>query len=99
MAEKRLLFALTEAELDAKLDRLLEAVAELRAEPTPALLDRMGLAKALSCSTKTLDRLRALPGFPELMLLDSPRFEIAAVVAFLKANGKGEGLRLIGGSK
>jgi hypothetical protein len=76
----------------------LAAIQEQR-EPAPALLTISQLAKALSCSPKTVSRLRELPGFPELRLLDSPRFEIAAVVGFLKAHGNAPGLRVIGGSK
>jgi hypothetical protein len=99
MSEKRLLFSLTEAELDAKLEQLVADAAAVRAEPAPALVDRAALAKALSCSTKTVDRLRELPGFPELALFDSPRFEVASVVAFVKAQSQGQGLRVIGGGK
>lgn len=98
MAASRLLFTLTEAELDAKLDRLAEIVAELRPEP-PALDDIDTLAKALCISPKSLQRLRAEPGFPELRLLDSPRFDRSEVLAWIKARNGGKGLRVIGGGK
>jgi hypothetical protein len=99
----RLLVQLAEADLDAKLDRRLEPIeallAELFAAASVAVLDRAGLAKALSCSVKTLDRLRAEPGFPELQLLDSPRFELPAVLAWLRARSAAPGLKLVEGNK
>jgi hypothetical protein len=96
----RRLIDLTDEDLRALLDeRLAEIVAELRGEPVPELVDRDGLAKALSCSTRTLDRLRAEPGFPELQLVDLPRFCVADVVAWIRARGAGSGLRVVGGGK
>jgi hypothetical protein len=99
----RLLVQLTEAEHQASLDRRLEPIeallAQLCAAADIALLDRAGLAKALSCSTKTLDRLRSESGFPELQLLDSPRFELPAVLAWLRARSAAPGLKLVGGGK
>jgi hypothetical protein len=99
----RLIVQLTEAEHAAHLDRRLEPIEALLAQlchaSATALLDRSGLARALSCSVKTLDRLRAQPGFPELMVLDSPRFELAAVLTYLRARTASSGLKLVGGGK
>lgn len=92
----RRLIDLTEADLDQRDERLLAAIAaELQASSSsPLLLDRTGMARALSCSVKTLDRLRAEPMFPEVPMVDSPRFDPVDVVAWLKA--RGPGLRVIG---
>ena len=99
----RLIVQLTEAEHAAHLDRRLEPIEALLAQlctaTSTALLDRSGLARALSCSVKTLDRLRAEAGFPELMVLGSPRFELAAVLAYLRARSGSPGLKLAGGGK
>lgn len=99
----RLIVQLTEAEYAAQLDRRLEPIeallAQLCAATATAVLDRRGLARALSCSVKTLDRLRAQPGFPELPVLDSPRFELAAVLTYLRARSGSSGLKLVGGRK
>jgi hypothetical protein len=98
----RRLIDLTEADLEALIERrLAAAIAELATQPAevPALLDRQGLARALSCSTKTLDRLRGEPNFPETPLYDAPRFELPLVLAWLRARNGGQGLRVVGGSK
>lgn len=52
----------------------------------PALLDKRGLAMELGVSERTIDRLREL-GMPVLMLLDSPRFQLGAVLEWLAHNG------------
>ena len=96
----RRLIDLTEGDLEALIERRLTAFAEeVRAEAPSALLDRQGLARALSCSTKTLDRLRAEPNFPETSLFDSPRFELALVLAWMRARKACDGLRAITGGK
>jgi hypothetical protein len=99
----RLLVQLTEVEHAAALDQRLEPIealiAQLCAAQSVALKDRAGLAQALSCSVKTLDRLREEPGFPELMLLDSPRFELAEVLRWLRARNAAPGLRAVDGGK
>lgn len=96
----RLLVHLSEADLEALIDRRLAiTLDELRAEPAPALLDRQGLARALSCSTKTLDRLRTGQNFPELQLFDSPRFELSEVLRWLHARNGVHGLRVVGGTE
>jgi len=51
-------------------------------ESEPALLDRERLARALSVSLPTVDRLRRL-GLPTLMIVQAPRFELAAVIEWL----------------
>jgi len=85
--EDRLVVTLTVAELtDLVRQVALEAAAET-AEPPPALLDRAGLARALGVGTTTVDRLRR-DGCPVVWLGDSPRFELAACLAWLRARGK-----------
>lgn len=58
-------------------------------EPAPALLDRNQLARELSVSQATIDRLRR-EGLPTIWLFDAPRFELVAVLAWLKS-GRGAG--------
>jgi hypothetical protein len=50
----------------------------------PALLDRNGLARALGVSLTSLDRLKHV-GMPTVRVLDSPRFDLADVVKWLKS--------------
>jgi hypothetical protein len=52
--------------------------------PTPALLSVGGLCAALDISETTLSRLRRL-GLPTRWLLNSPRFDLAAVLAWVEA--------------
>jgi hypothetical protein len=64
------------------------AVADALAEhePTsdrPALLDRVALARALGVSASTVDRLRS-EGCPSIRIGDVPRFELDAVLAWLR---------------
>ncbi|MBI3202638.1 MAG: hypothetical protein HYZ29_13955 [Myxococcales bacterium] len=66
--------------------------------PAPALLDRAGLARALSTSPATIDRLRSEPSFPELRLVDSPRFVLEDVLAWVRARS-GPGLRIVDGGR
>lgn len=63
---------------------------------TPELVDRAALARALSVSESTIDRLRK-QGLPTVMVLDAPRFRVARVVEWLES--RGAGLRLVEGSK
>lgn len=62
-----------------------DAVAEALADQpdTPPLLDQQGLARALDISIRTLRKL-VLQGMPELRVGDSPRYEIDAVLAWLR---------------
>lgn len=55
--------------------------------PAPELVDRPGLAKALSCSATHVDRMRSHPDFPTLYFGDSPRFKMAEVEAWMRAHG------------
>jgi hypothetical protein len=50
---------------------------------SPALLDRRALARALDCSVDTIDKLRR-EGMPEIRLLDTTRYELRAVLEWLK---------------
>jgi hypothetical protein len=95
----RRLIDLTEADLEVLIERrLTAALAELQPAEVPALLDRQGLARALSCSTKTLDRLRGEPNFPEQALYDAPRFELPLVLEWLRARATSpKGLKLVKG--
>jgi hypothetical protein len=56
------------------------------AAPTPALLDREGLAFELGCSSGFVDKLRR-SGMPCLRLGDSPRFELGACLSWLRKDG------------
>lgn len=70
----------------AELETLVQgAVARALAEHAgaPALLDRTGLARALSCSPSTVDTLRKR-GLPTVFVGESPRFELSSVIAWLK---------------
>ena len=63
-------------------ERLAKLVPE-RSE-APALLDRRGLARALDCSVDSIDKLRA-QGMPEIKLVDAPRFQLSAVIEWLRS--------------
>lgn len=72
-------------------DALASARAMAEAEPPgPVLLDREGLARALGCSTGTVDKLRK-QGLPERRLGDSPRFVLAEVLAWLPSTPRQSG--------
>jgi hypothetical protein len=60
------------------------------ANDAPTLLDRTQLAKALGCSLPTVDRLRR-QGAPQFLLGDAPRFELDAVLAWLRTRSAGGG--------
>ena len=69
------------------LAQLRQLLAEVRSEPPPALLDKPGLARALSCSERHVDGLRRR-GLPVVNLgAKSVRFDLGDVVAWLKAHG------------
>lgn len=68
-----------------------QAVGEVLAEhqqdtAPPALVDRQGLARALGVSPGTVDKMRQR-GCPEVRIGECPRFEVGAVVAWLKQRG------------
>ena len=70
-----------------QVEEIARRVAELLAErdtDKPVLLDRRGMARALLCSTATLDAMRQEEGFPEVRLLDAPRFELPLVLDWLR---------------
>lgn len=60
-----------------------EALAEQREDAAPALVDRAGIARALSVGTGTVDRLRRA-GLPCVLIGDAPRFSVASCVAWLE---------------
>lgn len=79
--------ALLGAFADELAERIACAVAERLATlverpPSPALLDRRGLAEALAVGVDTVDKLRR-EGLPELRVGDAPRFRLEAVLAWL----------------
>lgn len=85
-----MLVTLTAADLRALVvDAVADVLAELAPGDAPALLDRRGLARALGCSPDQVDRLRR-EGCPELRLGDVPRFELPAVLAWLRSRGEQE---------
>ena len=57
--------------------------------PGPALLDKKGLAQALRVSTSTVSRLLR-EGCPMIRIGDSPRFELAACMEWLRRRGPPE---------
>lgn len=63
-----------------------EALAEAldAREGRPTLLDRAGLAKALSCSASQVDALRKR-GLPTRTVGKAPRFDLPEVLGWLKA--------------
>ncbi len=63
-----------------------EVLAEHQPQTRPALLDRAGCALLLGVSLATLARLRA-DGLPELRVGDSPRYEPAAVLEWVRSRG------------
>jgi hypothetical protein len=60
-----------------------------------AVYDREGLAQELGVCVRQIDRLRRLPGFPELRVGSAPRFELEAVLSFLRS--RRGGLRVVAG--
>jgi hypothetical protein len=59
------------------------AVAELRDDVVPVLVDRAGIAQRLGLGTTTVDRLRR-EGMPCVLIGDSPRFEPGACIEWLR---------------
>jgi hypothetical protein len=67
-----------------------EALAEHEpAERPPALVDRRRRARDLGVSPATVRRLEA-GGPPVVRVADSPRFEVAAVLGWLRARTEGD---------
>ena len=79
----------TEAELAALVRAAVsEALAEHEiGEQLPALFDRTALARKLGCSPSHVDTLRA-EGMPTVWLGQTPRFELAPCLAWLRERRK-----------
>jgi hypothetical protein len=83
-------------QFDALLDHVAVRLADLiiahldeqmAPEPKPALLDTAGLARELRVSAPTIAKLRR-NGCPVVWVIESPRYELAAVLDFLRTRGK-----------
>ncbi len=85
--------------LDALADSAESSADDFEAPMVRALLDRQGLARALGVSLGSLDRLRKQAGFPELRLGDSARFELDAVVGWVRGRRDRGGLRVVVGAE
>lgn len=72
------------AELEPIVNQLLEVIS---ARPLPRLLDTGEIAAHLSVTTATVRNLRA-QGLPTIMVGSSPRFDVAAVTAWLSSKGQ-----------
>lgn len=66
---------------------LVDVAIPAQARPKPALLDRSDLAQALGCSPATVARL-VRQGAPFVWLVDSRRFELEAVLAWLRERSR-----------
>lgn len=66
--------------IDEKMD---QAVERIMAAPRARTVSRADLARVIGCSTCTVDTLRR-EGMPEFRLVDSPRFDVEDVLAWLK---------------
>jgi hypothetical protein len=98
-AKAQALLARAEAhEALARADRLEAAAAALEEEnskpssgvPTRAVVDRSGLGLALGVSLATVDRLR-LAGCPVIFVCEAPRFEVSAVLDWLRRRSVEDG--------
>lgn len=69
-------------DLRALIREELEAATPAPVEP-PRVLDRKGLASALGCCVDVIDKLRR-EGMPMIYVAESPRFELAAVLDWLR---------------
>lgn len=75
--------------LQPLVEQIADAVAaRVQSAPTQPLLDRNELARALGISTATVDRL-ARAGMPAIRLVDSKRYLLADVLAWLKTREQG----------
>lgn len=80
-------------------DAVTDALADhAPAEPAPVLVDRAGLARALSVSLSSVDRLLR-EGCPMIRIGDAPRFCVADVVAWLQARQAGGPTHAITGGR
>ncbi len=64
-------------------DAVRDALADHDSATLPALLTRSQIAEQLGCSARTVARLDG-EGMPVVMVGDSPRYEIAAVLDWLR---------------
>ncbi len=90
-APPRMLVQLSESDLEAREERLIERIIEAvgaSRSAEPALLDREQLCQALGISTSSYTKLRHA-GLPTIMVLESPRHELAVVIEWLKAQREG----------
>ena len=100
----RLLVHLSEVELRAIVrDEVSALVVEIIGEG-PRLLNREGAARYLGITVRQLDRLVG-KGLPRLLVADSPRFEPAELVRWLRSREQqaeiraGSGLRVVEASE
>ena len=89
-AVRQLAEALSAVIREAVFDAFVELHAEDQSRPPPVLLDRAGLAEALHTSPATVSRL-VTEGMPRIMLLDSPRYRLADVLAWLEQRTRERG--------
>jgi phage terminase Nu1 subunit (DNA packaging protein) len=76
-----------------------DALAAHEPAPQPALLTQDALAQVLGCSTRTVYTMRQ-EGLPTVWLLESPRFELASVLEWLRRRDAAEpGLHVVGGAR
>lgn len=79
-------FTVTRGELAAMVRQAVASALEAIGARPPALLDREDLAAALGCSSSLVDKLRR-GGMPCVRLGDSPRFELAACLSWIRKDG------------
>ncbi len=82
MSAPRMLVQLTADELAAIVRAEVNAALAAQSE-APSLLDQNALARELGVSARTVYTLRQ-QGLPVVWLLDSPRFDLAACLAWLR---------------
>lgn len=66
-------------------DAIVEALESQKDDPSPLLLDRNGIARALGLSTSSIDKLRK-QGLPSIRVGDVPRFIAGDCIAWLRSN-------------
>lgn len=88
MIETAIQVAVREA-LQRELPGALAEALDANKSSLPQLATREQCAKALNISTRSLDTLRS-QGLPVVWVLDSPRFDVAEVVTWLREKGASE---------
>lgn len=82
------LAALSDEIAEAVSERVLAQLADvIKPQARPSLLSRQELAQELGCGVDLIDKMRKR-GMPTVMLCDSPRFELDAVLAWMKSRRK-----------